>query len=213
MTPFGKPVFSKERKDPLHGQRHPFGGLEHQRVPGGDGVGQKPEGNHAGKIRRCDNSHNPERLANHHLVDAASHVFEVVALHHHGNAAGDFDILDGPSKLGPGFGERFSVLARDGPAEVVNVLFEQHLELEQRLNTVLRRSPSPAVECGRSSLYCRIDLVRTGHRHACQDFASRRIGNIQPLCCRGLNPLAVDVLRQLKRAYDCCAHDELPICS
>ena len=95
--------------DVAHGERNALAGLQDECVAGGDGVGQIPERDHAGKIEGHDRGDDAERLADHHLVDAAGNVFEVVALHHHRNAAGDFDVLDGAAHLGFGFGEGLAV--------------------------------------------------------------------------------------------------------
>ena len=84
-----------------------------------------------------------ERLPDHHLVDTARHILEVVSLHHHRDAAGDLDILDGTTHLGLGFGESLAVFHRDGAGDFVEMLLEQHLHLEQGLNAVLGRSSAP----------------------------------------------------------------------
>ena len=105
-------------------------GLEDEGVAGGDGVGQEPEGDHAGKVEGHDGGGDAEGLANHHFVDAAGHVFEVVALHHHGNATGDFDIFDGAAHFGFGFGEGLAVFLGDDAGDVVEVIFEQHFSLK-----------------------------------------------------------------------------------
>jgi hypothetical protein len=91
----GQSGFFEQLVDVAHGERNALGGLEDEGVAGGDGVGQIPERDHAGKIEWHDGGGDAERLADHHFVDAAGDVFEVVALHHHGNAAGDFDVFDG----------------------------------------------------------------------------------------------------------------------
>ncbi len=101
-----------------------------KRVAAGNGVGQKPERNHAGEIEWSDGRHYSQRLPDHHFVDAASHVFEVVALHHHGNAAGDFDVFDGASPLGFGLGESLAVFLGDDAAEFVDVFFEKLFQFE-----------------------------------------------------------------------------------
>ena len=133
-------------------------GFEDERVAGGDGIGQIPERDHAGKVERDDRRGDAERLADHHLVDAAGNVFEVVALHHHRNAAGDFDVLDGAAHLGFGFGEGLAVFLGDDARDVVDVIFEQHLQLEQRLDAVFGRSAAPFGEGGGGGFDCLIDF-------------------------------------------------------
>ena len=116
-------------KRPLHGERHALRRLQDERISGGDGVGQKPERNHPRKIKRNDRGDHAQRLADHHFVDAAGHVFEVVALHHHRNAAGDFDVFDGAAQLGLGFGERLAIFRGDDAGKFVDLLFENVFSL------------------------------------------------------------------------------------
>ena len=139
----GKPVCSSNSIGSPHGERHALGRFEDESVAAGDGVGQKPERNHAGKIKWRDRGDHAERLADHHFVDAAGDVFEVVALHHHRNAAGDFDVFDGAAQFGFGLGKRLAVFLGDDAAEFVNVIFQKLLQFEERLDAVFGRSASP----------------------------------------------------------------------
>jgi len=67
------------------------------------------------------------------------------------NAAGDFDVLDGAAHFGFGFGERLAVFLGEDAADVIEVIFEQHLQLEERLDAVFWRSAAPFGESrGRS---------------------------------------------------------------
>src|ERR1022692_1401744 len=125
----GQSGFLEKFVNVMHGERDALGRLQNKSIPGCDGVGQIPERNHPRKIEGRDGGDDAERLANHHLVDAADNILEVVPLHHHGNAAGDFDILD-------------------AAGDVVDVLFEKHLQLEEWLNAVFRRSAAPFREGG-----------------------------------------------------------------
>src|SRR5215831_9445834 len=126
--------FFQQFEGKLHGERDAFRRLDDQRVPTGDGIRQEPERNHPWKIKRSHGSDYAEWLTDHDLVDAPRHIFQVVALHHGGNPAGHFDILDGAPHLGFRFGECLTIFLRDDPSEVVDVLFEQHLQLEKRLD-------------------------------------------------------------------------------
>ena len=103
-------MFSSRSKAAGHGERDALGRLEDEGVAAGNGVGQKPERDHRGEIEGNDGGDDAERLADHHFVDAGSDVFEVVALHHHGDAAGDFDVFDGAAEFGFGFAEGFAIL-------------------------------------------------------------------------------------------------------
>ena len=183
--------------DVAHGERHALARLENECVSGGDGVGQIPERNHAGKIERHDRGGDAERLADHHLVDAAGDVFQVVALHHHRNAAGDFHVFDGAAHLGFGFGEGLAVFRGDDAGDVVDVLFEQHLQLEQRLDAVFGRSAAPFGKGGGGGFDGGVHFRGVGERNAGQHFAGGGIDHVAPFGGVRLGPLAVDVVRQL----------------
>src|SRR5579872_6666445 len=111
-------------KRPAHGERYALRGLHNERVAGRDGIRQKPEWNHSGKIERRNGRDHAERLTDHGFINAACDVFKVIALHHRGDAAGDFDILDGPAKFGFSLGESLAVFLRDSAPEIVNVFFQ-----------------------------------------------------------------------------------------
>ena len=145
---FGQAGFLQQFVDTAHGERDTLGGFEDEGVAGGDGVGQIPEGDHAGKVEGHDGGGDAEGLANHHLVDAAGDVFEIVALHHHGDAAGDFDVLNRAAHFGFGLGEGLAVFLSDDAGDVVDVVLEQHLQLEQRLDAVFGRRAAPFGEGG-----------------------------------------------------------------
>ncbi len=113
-----------------HGERYAFRWFKNESVAASNGVGQKPERNHAGEIERCDCRDNSERLADHHFVDAAGHVFEVVALHHHRDSAGDFDIFNRAAEFSFGLGKSLAIFCGDDAAQFVDVIFEKLLQLE-----------------------------------------------------------------------------------
>ena len=177
---FGQSGFLQQFVNVAHGERNALGRLEDERVAGSDGVGQIPERNHAGKVEGHDGGGDAERLADHHLVDAAGDIFEIVALHHHGNAAGDFDVLDGAAHLGFGFGEGLAVFLGDDAGDVVDVIFEQHLQLEQRLDAVFGRSAAPFGEGGGGGFDGLIDFGWLGERDLGESFAGRGIDYVAP---------------------------------
>src|SRR4029077_16139592 len=116
---FGESGFFEEFVNVAHSERDAFTRFEDESVAGGDGVGQVPEGDHAGKIEGHDGGGDAERLADHHFVYAAGDVFEIVALHHHGNAAGDFHVFDGAAHFGLGFGKGLAIFLGDDAGNVV----------------------------------------------------------------------------------------------
>ena len=196
-----------------HRERDALTRFQNKCVSCGDGVGQIPEGNHARKIKRHDRGGNADGLANHHLVDAASDVFEVVALHHHRDAAGHFHIFDGATHLSFGFGEGLAILRGDDASDVVDVLLEQHLELEERLDAIFGRSAAPFRESAGCGFDGHVDFGGVGERDAGQDFAGRRIHNVAPFGRVRLGPLAVDVVREFGDGRCCYRHGVMPLLS
>src|SRR6202030_421850 len=129
-NPFRQSGFFEKFVNVAHGERDALGRLQDERVSRGDGVRQVPERDHAGKVEGNNGGGDAEGLADHHLVDAAGDVFEVVALHHHGNAAGDLNVFNGTAHFGFGFGKRLAVFLGDDASDVVEVIFEENFELE-----------------------------------------------------------------------------------
>src|ERR1700732_2282363 len=133
---FGQSSLFEQLVDVVHGERDTLGRLDDEGVSGSDGVRQIPERDHAGKVEGHDGGNDAERLGGHHLVDAAGNIFEVVALHHHRDATAYFDVLDGTAHLSFGFGERLAVFLGEDAADFIEMIFEQHLQLEERLDAV-----------------------------------------------------------------------------
>ena len=200
---FGQSGFFEQLINVAHSERDALAGLEDERVAGGDGVGQIPERDHAGKIEGHDGGGDAERLADHHLVDAAGDVFEVVALHHHRNAAGDFDVFDRAAHLGFGFGESLAVFLSDDASDVVDVIFEQHLQLEERLDAVFGRSAAPFGKCGGRGFDRLIHFGSLGERNLSQSLAGRGIDDIAPFGGGRVGPSAVDVVGEAND-WRCC---------
>ncbi len=85
-------------------------------------------------------------------------------MHHHGNAASYFDVFDRAAHFGFGFGEGLAVFLRDDAGDVVDVVFEQHLQFEERLDAVFGRSAAPVRESGGCGFYGLIDFAAVGKR-------------------------------------------------
>ena len=109
-------------------------------------------------------------------------------MHHHGNAAGHFDVFDGAAHLGFGFGEGLAVFLRDDAGDVVDVIFEQHLQLEQRLDAVFGRSAAPVGERRGGGFDGRVDFSGIGERDLREDFAGGGIDDVAPFVARGSRP-------------------------
>ena len=120
----GQPRFFDQFIDVPHRQRDALRRLQDEGIPRRNRIGQKPERNHARKVERHDRSRHTQRLADHHLVDAARDIFQVVALHHHRNAAGHLHILDRAPHLRLRLGEGLAILLRNEAADVIEVILE-----------------------------------------------------------------------------------------
>src|ERR1700728_1683444 len=106
---FGQAGFFQKLIHVAHCQRYALARLENEGVSRGDGIGQIPERNHPRKIKGHNGRGDADGLADHHLVDAAGDVFEIVTLHHHRDAAGHFHVFNCAAHLGYGFGEGLAV--------------------------------------------------------------------------------------------------------
>ena len=82
----------------------------------------------------------------------------------------------------------------DDAGDVVDVLFEQHLQLEQRLDAVFGRRAAPfGKRCG-GGFDGGVDFGGIGERNAGEGFAGRGIDDVAPLGGARFGPLAVDVV-------------------
>src|SRR5579862_6928381 len=193
---FGQSGFFEEFVNVPHGERNALAGLEDESVAGSYRIRQIPECDHAGKVEGHDCCGDSERLADHHFIDAAGNVLEVVALHHHRNTAGDFDVFDGAAHFGFGFGKGLAVYLRDDASDVVDVIFEQHLQFEQRLNAVFGRSAAPFGKGGGGSFDGFIDFSGVAERNLRENLAGGGIDYVAPFVLGrtggGACPLAVD---------------------
>jgi hypothetical protein len=207
---FGEPGFFQQLDGAAEAEWNALGGFDDESVAACDGVGEEPVGDHRGKIEGNDGGDNTEWLADLHFIHAGSHVLKVVALHHHGDAARDFDVFDTAPEFGFGFCESFSIFDGDESRKFVDVFFEKILELEQILNTFARRSTAPRGKSVGGSLDGSIDVGGSRHGCASDEFAGGGIGDVVVVLGRGTAPTAVDVVLELGdlRGYG-AAHDLL----
>ena len=108
-------------------------GLQDEGVAADDGERQEPQRHHRREVERGDRGADADRLAHRDAVDAAGDVLEAVAHQHRRRAARDLDALDAAAKAAARLVERLAVLGGDDAGDLVEVLFEQLLELEHRL--------------------------------------------------------------------------------
>ena len=136
----------EQLEHPLLRQRHLLRRLQDERVAADDRERQKPQRHHRRKVERRDRGADANRLAHRDAVDAARDVLEAVAHEHRRRAARDLDALDAAAQAAARFVQRLAVLGRDDARDLLEVLFEQLLELEHRLRALDRRRFAPARE-------------------------------------------------------------------
>ncbi len=137
-----------EFEDPLHGEWDAFARFDDEGVAASDGVGEEPERDHAGEVEGGDCGDDTEGLADHDFVDAGGDIFEVVALHESGDAAGDFDVFDTSGEFGGGFGEGFAVFLHEDAGDGIGVFEEEGAETKKILDAFLGRGAAPGGEGG-----------------------------------------------------------------
>ncbi len=185
----------------LHGEWNSLGGLDDHGVAAGDGVGQEPEGDHAGEVERRDDSAHPQRLADHLLVDAAGDVLQEIALHHERDAAGHLDVLNRAAHLTYRFFVGLAVLVGDGRRDLVQARFEQVFELEEVLDAVAGRHLTPVEEGRLGRLGGGVDLLRRGEGGSGEQLLRGRVEHVEELVRARLPPLSADVIQHLVRHH------------
>src|SRR5260370_21267092 len=142
----GQAGFFQKLESAVHGKGNALGGLQYECVSAGDGVREKPVRNHRREVEGHDGGDDPERLADLHFVRAGRYVLEIVALHHHGATASDFDVLHGATKCGTGLGEGLPVFEGYDAAEIVKIFFEEIFQLEEVLDALAGSGAAPSRE-------------------------------------------------------------------
>ena len=194
---FGQAGLLQELESAMHGERNTLGRLQDETVSARDGVRKEPVGNHRRKVEGHNGGDDAERLANLHFIDAGSHVLKVVALHHHGNAASDFNVFDGAAELGAGFGEGFAVFECDDAGEIVKIFFEEIFQLEEILDALTGRRAPPRRERIGSGLNGSVDVGGSRKGRAREEFRGRRIGDIKVFGCSRSAPGTIDVVLKI----------------
>src|SRR3989442_1360139 len=97
----------------MHGKGNALGWFQDEGISARDSIRKEPVRDHRGEIEGYDGGDNSEGLADLHFIHARSYILEVVALHHHGDAAGNFDVFDGAAQFGAGFGEGLAIFQSD----------------------------------------------------------------------------------------------------
>ncbi len=207
---FGQTCLFQKLESAVHGERNALGWLQNESISARDRVGEEPVRDHRGKIEGHDGGNDSERLADLHFVHARSHVLEVVALHHHGNAAGDFDVFDGAAEFGACFGKGLAVFERDDAGEVVEILFEKIFQFKEILDALARRGAAPRWESIGGGLNGSVDVGGSREGGARQQFGSGRVGDVHVFGGGGPTPGAVHVILKVgDLSGDGTAHTQL----
>ena len=101
---FGHARAVDQLENPHHAERHTLRRLQHKCIAACDCVRQEPQRDHRRKIERCDSGNHAQRLAEHRFINAARHVFQVVALHQDRNPTGHLHVFDAPAQFAASLG-------------------------------------------------------------------------------------------------------------
>ena len=107
-------------------------------------------------------------------------------------AARDLDALDAAAQAAARLVQRLAVLGRDDARDLVEVLFEQLLELEHRARAHDRRRLAPVGKRFGRRDDGGIEIRGGRERRARDDLAARRIEHVNRVCGLGGRPLAAD---------------------
>ena len=144
----GQAGFLPELGEQHRGGGVAFGGLEDERVAGGDGHRRHPQRHHDGEVERGDAGDHAEGFAEGEDVDAGGDLVRVVALEQGGDAAGVLDDLEAAADFALGVGEDLAVLGGDQLGEVVHVGGDEFTELEQHSGALGQGDVAPGVGGG-----------------------------------------------------------------
>jgi hypothetical protein len=176
----GETGLVQQREDKVLRERDLLGGLDDEGVAGGDGVGQKPEGDHGREVKGADGGEDAERPAHRLFVDlAAGAVLQPIAHHQRGDASRHLDVLDGALDRAARVGQRLAVLRGNGARELLGVAHHQIPQREQVLRAIQRWRIAPGGEGALCRMGRAVDLLRRRHGHARDDRAGGRIGDVE----------------------------------
>ncbi len=179
QDPRWEPGLVRQLYDPGRREGDLLARLEDERVAGGDGIGPEPERHHRREVERRDTRKDTQRLADVLTVDPRSYVFQCLAHHQSGDAAGVLDVLDAPADRAAGFVECLAVLPGDRGSDVVELLLHQRLEPEQVARPDDRRHLSPRHERVLRRGDRLVHVLRVGERYTPERLGRRRVRDLQ----------------------------------
>src|SRR5437016_4821839 len=190
----GQACLLQKLEGAMHGEGNALGRFQNESISARDGIRKEPVGNHCREIERHYGGDNSEWLTDLHFIDARSYVLEVVALHHHGDAASNFDVFDGAAEFGASLGEGLAVFERDDAGEVVEIFFEEVFQLEEVLDAFAGRSSAPGREGIGGSLHGSVNVSGSRERRAREEFRGCGIGYVKVFGRGGAAPGAIHVV-------------------
>ena len=189
----GQTGFAQQFGDAAGAERHLLGRLEDHGVAEGDGVGDRPVGNHVREVERRDGSHDADRVTLDAALDAAAD-FEHFAGDDLRQRSGELAQLRGFQDLGRAFIEDLPVLLGDQRRELLHVFLEQRFVAIENLHAFFDRNRCPRRLRLARGIDGAIDFCLPGHRHARDHLTRRRVGDIHRLPPLGINECAPNVV-------------------
>ena len=174
-------------------ERDLFARLEDERVATGERRREHPERHHHGKVKGRDAGADAEREIDRLAIDAAREVAQRIAEEQRGNAAGVFDVLEAAEDRAARLGVRLAVFARDGVAELVEVLLHQLPKTEKQACAFDGWRVAPRGKRRGGGLDCGVHLDAAASRALGDHVAG---GGIEDGCAAGIRrePFAGDIV-------------------
>ena len=104
---------------------------------------EHPHRDHRGEVERGDARADADRLAHRIDVDARARALGIFALEHVRDAAAEFDDFEPALDVALGVGDDLAMLARQQVRELVDIGFDQRLEVEHHARAALRVGRGP----------------------------------------------------------------------
>ena len=143
-----------------------LGRFEHKGVAAGHRHGPHPQGHHGREVEGGDAGGHAQCLEFAPRINGRADVFAVLTLEQFGGIRGVFDVLDAALQLAQRVAQHLAVLGGDQGAELVGVLFQQHLEVAHHAGALERRRVAPGRKSRLSAGYGLLHGSLVGQQHA-----------------------------------------------
>ncbi len=176
------------------GQRGAGGGLEDDRVAGGEGRPDLPAGHHDRVVPRRDRGDHADRLAPDHRGEAGRVLVDRLAFHEACATGEEAQVVDDDRDLVDGGANGLAGVLRLEAAELLAARLEGVGELEQHPAPLGGRRVLPGLEGGRGRVGGAIHVLGIRRLDPRDDLAVGRVLDIERLARRGIDPFAADEL-------------------